>query len=342
MASLYEILANAQQGEAMAGLGREFGLTPQQTQAAVESLLPAISMGLKQSTATPEGLGDLFAVMGQQRDLYAMYDDPRAALSPQARAAGNEVLAKMFGSPDASRAIADQAQQLSGVTSGILKKLLPILAGILISGLMRSGSGQAAPSAPQTTPEQGGGLVDILRQIFGQGAPGSAGPTASPVPSGPPTSSTDGGGLGDKLGPGRNYQIPTGGQPSPIPTDPGGQAVPGGDVFGQILSELDKAIRDGRLKPVVIGPIEIPIPGQAGPATSGQPQQAPGGDILGQILRDILSGAGGQVQGPRQALMNGAGAAVFGDRLEAGRDVEQSHLDSLQQLFDRFLGTQGR
>ena len=241
-----------------------------------------------------------------------------------------------------SRAIADQAQQLSGVTSSILKKLLPILAGILISGLMRSGSGQAAPSTPQTTPEQGGGLVDILRQIFGQGAPGSAGPTASPAPSGPPTSSTDGGSLGDKLGPGRNYQIPTGGQPSPIPTDPGGQAVPGGDVFGQILSELDKAIRDGRLKPVVIGPIEIPIPGQAGPATSGQPQQAPGGDILGQILRDMLRGAGGQVQVPRQALMNGAGAAVFGDRLEAGRDVEQSHLDSLQQVFDRFLGTQGR
>jgi len=55
-----------------------------------------------------------------------------------------------------------------------------------------------------------------------------------------------------------------------------------------------------------------------------------------------FSGAGGQVQVPRQALMNGAGAAVFGDRLEADRDVEQSHLDSLQQLFDRFLGTQGR
>jgi hypothetical protein len=111
-------------------------------------------------------------------------------------------------------------------------------------------------------------------------------------------------------------------------------------VFGQILTELGKAIQDGRLKPVVIGPVEIPIPGQAGPA--GQPQQAPGGDILGQILRDILSGAGGQVQVPRQALMNGAGAAVFGDRLEAGRDVEQSQIDSLQQLFNRFLAAQGR
>ena len=48
------------------------------------------------------------------------------------------------------------------------------------------------------------------------------------------------------------------------------------------------------------------------------------------------------MQVPRQALMNGAGAAVFGDRLEAGRDVEQSQLDSLQQLFDRFLSAQGR
>jgi hypothetical protein len=100
--------------------------------------------------------------------------------------------------------------------------------------------------------------------------------------------------------------------------------------------------QDGRLKPVVIGgPIEIPIPGQAGPATSGPPQQVPGGDVLGQILRDILSGAGGQVQVPKQALTNGAGAAVFGDRLEAGRDVKQGQLDSIQQVFNRFLGAPG-
>ena len=55
MPNLYEILADAQQGEAMTSLGDQFGLTPQQTQAAVTALLPAISMGLKRSTATPEG-----------------------------------------------------------------------------------------------------------------------------------------------------------------------------------------------------------------------------------------------------------------------------------------------
>jgi len=59
MPSLYEILNNAHDGEGMTALGAEFGLTTTQTEAAVTSLLPAISMGLKQSTATPPGLGNL-------------------------------------------------------------------------------------------------------------------------------------------------------------------------------------------------------------------------------------------------------------------------------------------
>jgi hypothetical protein len=160
----------AQNGQAVAEICREYGLTPEETQAAVAALLPAISMGLKRATETPEGLGNLFALMAQRPGLYASYEDPRASFSPQARAAGNEVLSQMFGSPDASRAIAAQAQNLSGVTSAILKKLLPVIVSFIISGLMRSGSGRAAPRAPQPAPapapDQGGGLIDILRQIF--------------------------------------------------------------------------------------------------------------------------------------------------------------------------------
>ena len=157
MANLYEVLADAQNGEAMTAVGREFGLSPQQTQAAVAALLPAISMGLKRTTATPEGLGGLLALMGAQPELYAMYDDPQLAFSREGRAAGNAALSRMFVSPDASRAIADQAQQLSGISSTILKKLLPVLAGMIISSLMKSGPGRAAPapSAPQTSPELG-------------------------------------------------------------------------------------------------------------------------------------------------------------------------------------------
>jgi hypothetical protein len=56
MPTLYDLLTEAQDGEALASLGRQFGLSTQQTEAAVTALLPAISTGLKQSTATPEGL----------------------------------------------------------------------------------------------------------------------------------------------------------------------------------------------------------------------------------------------------------------------------------------------
>ena len=328
MANMYEVLADAQKGEAITELGREFGLSPQQTQAAVAALLPAISMGIKRTTATPEGLGDLFALMGAQPDLYAMYDDPQLAFSREGRAAGNAALSRMFGSPDASRAIPDHAQQVSGISSTILKKLLPVLAGILISSLMKTGSGKAAPSAPQTSPETGGGLGDILRQIFRQGSPESSGPAASPTPQSAPKHD---GSLRDKLGPGPGYQLPTGGQQSPVPTDTGGQTAPGGDILAQIMRELAKAIEEGRLKPVVVGPIEIGIPGQAGP--TGQ-TQTPMGDIFGQILRDLLGGKGGQLK--PASLADDMGLAVFGDRLEPGHRVEQAQLERLKEVFDRF------
>jgi hypothetical protein len=303
----------------------------------VTSLLPAISTGLKRSTATPEGLGNLLALMGQQQDLHAMHRDAKVAFAPQGSAAGNDVLSVLFGSPDVSRAVVDQAQQFSGVGSSILKKMLPVIVGMLISGLMGGKSGKAAaPQGPVTSPETGGGLGDILGQIFGRGAPGSG------TPSSP-------------------QQIPTpSGQSFPTPTNPGGQAAPDGDLLGYILRELQKGIQEGRIKPVIIGggPVQIPVPGgQMAPTPSGP--QVPGGDILGQILRDLLGGAGGQARMPQRqgqsppmkdlsdlskqlGVLGGAGSALFGERLDVGRDVEQEHVDNMQSVLDRFFGVQRR
>jgi hypothetical protein len=307
----------------------------------VTALFPAISTGLKQSTATPEGLGNLFGIMGAQRDLHAMHGDPKFAFAQQGRAAGNDVLSVIFGSPDVSRAVVDQAQKFSGVSSNILKKLLPVLAGILISGMMSGRSGKSAPSGAPASPDAGGALGDILGQIFGRGMPGS--PDASP-------------------GPRPQMPLP-GGQSFPAPT-----GAPGGDLLGSILRELEQGIREGRIKPVIIdgGTVNIPMPGgQAGPAPSGP--QVPGGDILGQILRDMLGGAtgggpmgGGPARAPQEragpspqvkelsdlskklGAAGGVGAAVFGDRFEHGREVDQGHLDNIQSVFDQFFGAKRR
>jgi hypothetical protein len=349
MASLYEVLTNAHDGEGFTALGREFGLTPPQTQAAVAALLPAISTGLKRSTATPDGLGNLFCVMGQQQDLQHMYDDPETAFGSGGVAAGNDALSSIFGSPDISRAVIDQAQKFSGVSSDILKKMLPVLAGILVSGLMRSGSTAASPGQPAPS---GGNLGDILGQIFGREVPGSPGGSAgSAAPQVRPPGS----------GP---APLPSG-QPAPLPTDAGGQVDPDGDLLGSILREFEKGIREGRIKPVIIGggPVQIPLPGgQQGstPSRTDVPQM-PGGDVLGQILRDVLGGAAGapadlpqgrQGQSPSMKELSdlseqlgprrGVGAAIFGDHFEAGGDIEKSHVDNIESVFDRYFGAQRR
>jgi hypothetical protein len=265
--------------------------------------------------------------MGHQLDLQPMYGDPEAAFARQGRAAGTDVLSAIFGSPEVSRAVADQAQQFSGVSSSILKKLLPVLAGILISGLMGSKPGKAAAPQAAPPPQGSGGLGDILGQIFGRGF-GPSTPSPSPQQTPAPGGQT----------------IPTGPEAQP------------GDVLGQILQELQKGIQEGRIKPVIIGggPIQIPMPGGQG-ETIPSDQQVPGGDILGQILRDLLGGAGGPARTPQPSGQSGdlkdlsdlsrklgatdsVGEKVFGERFEVGRDIEQDHLDNIQRVFDRFSG----
>lgn len=359
MANLYEILANAQQGQAIDELAREFGLSREQTEAAIAALLPAISLGLKRATATPDGLGDVFALMGGRPALQAMYTDPRAAFSPEGRDAANAALSQMFGTPEASRAIADQAQQFSGIGSAILKKLLPIVVGMILSGLMRSRSGEAAPppSRPQQQPQPqqqqgGGGLFDILREIFPQQGSRPSGPApdtggissigdlmqpkdgmaeapaqaepASPTVAQPPSPPVD---------------IPSG-DPAQSPAEGSGPIAPGSDILGQILRELEKGIREGRVRPVVVGPDGVNVPGkgsQPGPTGPGAGQQPnPGADIFGQILKDLFGG-GSRGASQQFAQTGNAGTSVFGELLEAGPDLDQQQLEQLQEVFDRFV-----
>ena len=146
--------------------------------------------------------------------------------------------------------------------------------------------------------------------------------------------------------------LPTPGWPTP--RDAGGQSAPGGDLLEQILRELQKAIQDGRLKPVIIG---LPMPGQQAPMPSGPPgadsfpgpmpstppapsdegqdPQVPGADILSKIFRDALSKATGAGSRSTQA---GLGSAVFGDRFEHGQDIDRRDLGDIERMFDQFFG----
>lgn len=171
--NLTDILAQA---GGLQSVARDLGLSEEQAAAGAEALLPAILGGVKkQAQAQPsglEGLGGLLAQLGGG----GLMDQ---VLSPQPTdpSQGNQVLGQIFGSKDVSRTVADHAAAQSGLDSGVLRKMLPLLA-MLVTGFMAkqaSGAGQAS--------EGGGlgglgGLIGGLGGLFGGGG-GAAGPGAA-------------------------------------------------------------------------------------------------------------------------------------------------------------------
>lgn len=171
MPSLFDILAQAQNGNGMQALAQQFGLSQQQAQSAVDALLPAFSQGLKRSTSDPYGLGAFMTAMASGQ--HAKYfEDASRAFSPQGVDEGNGILGHLFGSKDLSRAVASQAAQASGVSQQVLQQMLPVVASMMMGGLFKQTTNQMQAGG------FGGGnpLGEIIEQMMRQAGGGAQAP----------------------------------------------------------------------------------------------------------------------------------------------------------------------
>ena len=147
-------------------IARELNVNENQVQNGAAALLPAILGGFKkQAQGQPggfEGLGGLLGQLGGGNLL-----DDVVGPQPTNVNRGNDVLGQIFGSKDVSRAVAENASSQSGVDTGLLKKMLPMLA-MLVAGYMAKQGGAGAGA--------GGGLGGMLGGLLrGQGAGQAAG-----------------------------------------------------------------------------------------------------------------------------------------------------------------------
>ncbi|BBF93823.1 DUF937 domain-containing protein [Blastochloris tepida] len=210
MFNLYEIIANAQGGAAMANLARLYGLSQQQAQAAVEALLPAFALGLKRTTETPDGLSAFFGMLARNPyaewfenagRLFADASQQAMGFRPQQQALpGEDVMALLFGSKEVSRAVAAQAAALSGVGIEITKAMMPVIAAMIAAGLPQAMRGQAGmaeafqrafapmmPPAPAPEPAPGSpadfakAWTTMMQTMLGQSEP----PRPKAPPAGP-------------------------------------------------------------------------------------------------------------------------------------------------------------
>ena len=181
-------------------IGKQFGLSEEQTRAAIEALTPVVAAGVRRSAQSPSGLQDIFrSVLTGGFD--SALRDPDAVSFDNAKPAGDDILGQIFGSKDVSRGVAQQLSATSGIGAAILKKLLPIVATMVIGQLAKNfGAGAArAEPVPDSSSPQGGGLGDILKDIFGGGAASPPARRPAPLPADEPGSPSQGGGLEDIL-----------------------------------------------------------------------------------------------------------------------------------------------
>jgi hypothetical protein len=198
MMNLFEIMQAAQGGRAVDNLSSQFGLSPQQTQGALEALLPAFSMGLQRQTQAPDMFSQLAGMMtGGQGYQQAFEDANNDGIPDHLQQQGNAVLGQLFGTKDVSRAVAQQASAMSGVSDSILKAMLPVVASMLMGGLAKSASSQGL-----------GGMLGQLAQSMAGG-----GQAANPMANNPL-----GGLLGGMMG--------------------GGQQAGAGGLMGAVLGSM--------------------------------------------------------------------------------------------------------
>lgn len=303
MMTLFDMMQSAQNGQAMQNLARQYGLSQQQTQSAIEALLPAFSMGLQRQTQDPYAFGNL-AQMMTASPFGRIYDANGDGIPDNARAAGTDVLSQLFGSKEVSQAVAAQAAATSGVSQAILKQMLPVIASMVMGGLFKSANSQG----------MGGILGQFAEMMRGQmpGMQPAPQPQQPQMPANPLEAI-----LGGLFG---NAQAPTGGQtqgggPFGGGQMPGGQMGSdqmGGGILGQILTGMLGGAQQPGEEPAPAGRRSRPEPEPEAEAAEPPPSFGTG---PGSIGLDALN-----------------------QMFEHGRQVQDSHQDALKSIFEGMFG----
>lgn len=175
MLPLFDMIANAQNGNGIEALSRQFGLSQQQTQAALQALMPAFSQGLKRNASDPYGMADFMNAMASGQ--HAKYfEDAARANSPEGVAEGNGILGHLFGSKDLSRAVTGQAAAMTGIGQNVLNQMLPVIASMIMGGLFKQSTGQIPGTGT------GGGLLGQIMEQMMRGGMGGATNAQPPAP----------------------------------------------------------------------------------------------------------------------------------------------------------------
>lgn len=153
--NLLDLLNDSGGQKGLGNIASQLGLGSSDTSSLVSALAPALMRGMQKQTESSSGMAGLQkALSGGSHQRYI--DNPETLLSDDSRVDGNAILGHLFGSKDVSRNVAAQAAESTGIDTSLIKKALPLLAGLAMGAVSKKSNGG------QDLGDSAGGLLGSL------------------------------------------------------------------------------------------------------------------------------------------------------------------------------------
>ncbi|HFC53061.1 MAG TPA: DUF937 domain-containing protein [Gammaproteobacteria bacterium] len=132
--NILDTILQSQGGALVRQLAGTLGIDERSLQSVMGQVVPALARGIQRNAASQEGSSSLFDALARgnhQRYL----ERPESLADRETQLDGNAILGHIFGSKDVSRNVAGYAARETGVSTSVIKKLLPLLAPVVMGAL---------------------------------------------------------------------------------------------------------------------------------------------------------------------------------------------------------------
>jgi hypothetical protein len=329
MKPLVEMLLQSLEGDGFSQIKQKFDLDSEDAEKAIEAVLPAFSTGLKRNTAKPKNLGAFLQTLSDGR--HAKYiDDTNTAFTDEGIRDGNGILKHLFGSKKASRALSNQASSASGVDENTIKKMLPVIASMVMGGVFKQSTGQTEPetrtnlNSSNASQISGGGILgDILGELVKNGMGENKNNQSS---KGSKKRRKNENPLGDLL-----EQMMGGSKRKSKSKNK--RSYSDDSQMGQIFEDMLSGKR-GRYQPVE----DIPKKTRRKKTKPVYDDTNDGFEDIGsadQYERNRSDDEYSRQNSPHKE--KGGLEDLFGDMFETGRDVDDGYQEGVESIFDKFM-----
>lgn len=158
-----DLLKEAGGDAGVGAISKSVGLSSGDAGNLLKALAPALTRGLQRQNQSADDMSG-FARALEKGSHQQYLDNPELLGNDETRADGNKILGHLFGSKDGSRNVAAHAAEQTGISAGLIKKALPLLASLVMGAVSKK-----SDSGRKIAESSGGGLGGLAGILLGGG-----------------------------------------------------------------------------------------------------------------------------------------------------------------------------